>query len=528
MIIDKNKFLIMCGPNVIESEEHTLLMARQLKSIFNNFPNIQFVFKTSFDKANRTSYNSYRGLGINEGLRILKKVKDELNLNIITDVHEPHQVEQVSKVVDILQVPAFLCRQTDLIEAVAKTDKIIHVKKGQFLNADSMLKVVEKLRKFGHTKEIILCERGTMFGYNDLIVDTRNLVWMKSDENLVSMDITHCLQQPAKKHDDGTVKAGGLRNFIPLMGKIALVSNVDALFMEVHNDPDNAKCDGPTQFPLNKLESLLEEFDFEKTNIYSFNYKSSTINCKCILNTIEKDALGFFGKFEKENVRGEKILNKIMEYDFKTILDIGAGGLTHAKIFYDNNKLVDICDFGESVYFKGSTVDKNIINESFYGNFNTINFGKKYDAIWCCHTLEHQLNPNFFLKKINSLLKDNGILGIVVPIRKPIITDGHVSIWNAGLLIYHLVMANFDTSNCKVLQYDYNIGIILKKKEIELPSNLHMDTGDLEKLSKFLPPGFISDKINGDIMEYNFDKITNDNFIYESSSIKNDMNIIKK
>jgi 2-dehydro-3-deoxyphosphooctonate aldolase (KDO 8-P synthase) len=257
MLIEKNKFLIMCGPNVIESEEHIMFMAKKLKEIFNKFPNIQFVFKTSFDKANRTSYNSYRGLGINEGLRILKKVKDELNLNIITDIHEPWQVEEVSKVVDILQIPAFLCRQTDLIKAVAETNKIIHVKKGQFLNASSMLKVVEKLRQFGHTNEIILCERGTMFGYNDLIVDTRNLVWMKSSENLVSMDITHCLQQPGKKYNDGSIKAGGLREFVPLMGKIALVAGVDALFMEVHNDPDNAKCDGPTQWPLNKLESFL-------------------------------------------------------------------------------------------------------------------------------------------------------------------------------------------------------------------------------------------------------------------------------
>tara|TARA_Y100000389_G_scaffold109893_1_gene106983 strand:+ start:3626 stop:4432 length:807 start_codon:yes stop_codon:yes gene_type:complete len=260
MQIEKNKLLIMCGPNVIESEEHTLFMAKKLKEVFNNFSNIQFIFKTSFDKANRTSYNSYRGLGINEGLRILKKVKDELNLNIITDIHEPWQAEDVSKVVDIIQIPAFLCRQTDLLKAAAKTNKIVHIKKGQFLNAESMHKVVEKLRQFGHTNKIILCERGTMFGYNDLIVDTRNLVWMKSSDNLVSMDITHCLQQPAQTQKDGSVKAGGLREFIPLMGKIALVAGVDALFMEVHNDPDNAKCDGPTQLPLDKLEWLLNIF----------------------------------------------------------------------------------------------------------------------------------------------------------------------------------------------------------------------------------------------------------------------------
>ena len=260
MFLEKEKLLIMAGPNVIENEEHTLYMASELKKKFSTFDKFQFVFKTSFDKANRTSFNSYRGLGMIEGLRILKKVKDIYNLPIITDVHEPWQCEEVAKVVDIIQIPAFLCRQTDLIKAAAKTNKIIHVKKGQFLNANSMLKVVEKLRQFGHTNEIILCERGTMFGYNDLIVDARNLVWMRGEDNLVSMDITHCLQQPAQKQKDGSVKAGGLREFIPLMGKIALVSGVDAIFMEVHNDPDNAKCDGPTQWPLDKLEELLKIF----------------------------------------------------------------------------------------------------------------------------------------------------------------------------------------------------------------------------------------------------------------------------
>ena len=260
MITHQDKFLIMAGPNVIESEQHTLNMASRLKEIFEKFPTIQYVFKTSFDKANRTSINSYRGLGFEEGLRILQKVKNEYNLPIITDVHEPYQCEPVSKVVDIIQIPAFLCRQTDLIEAAAKTNKIIHVKKGQFLNSQSMIKVVEKLRAFGHTNKIILCERGNMYGYNDLVVDTRNLIWMRGKDNLVSMDITHCLQQPAQQQSDGTIKSGGLREFIPLMGKIALVSGVDAIFMEVHDNPEEAKCDGPTQWSLDKLEELLNVF----------------------------------------------------------------------------------------------------------------------------------------------------------------------------------------------------------------------------------------------------------------------------
>ena len=252
---------MMVGPNVIESEEHTLYMASKLKEIFSQYENLDFVFKTSFDKANRTSYDSYRGLGIEEGLNILQKVKNQLNLKIITDVHEPWQCEKVANFCDIIQIPAFLCRQTDLIKAAAKTNKIIHVKKGQFFNSDTMIKVVEKLRKFGHKNKIILCERGTMFGYNDLIVDTRNLIRMRTSENDVSMDITHCLQQPSQKDSSGIVKAGGLREFIPLMGKIAIVSGVDAIFMEVHNNPDEAKCEGPTQWPLDKLNDLLNMFN---------------------------------------------------------------------------------------------------------------------------------------------------------------------------------------------------------------------------------------------------------------------------
>ena len=254
------KFIIMAGPNVIESEEHTLQMADKLKNIFSNFPYIDYYFKVSFDKANRSSINSFRGIGFENGLKVLKKVKN-MGLKIITDIHEPWQCQPIGEVVDIIQIPAFLCRQTDLIEAAPKTNKIIHVKKGQFLGANSMHKVVEKLRSFGHNNKIILCERGTMFGYNDLIVDTRNLVWMKGDQNLVSMDITHCLQQPGQTMQDGSVKAGGLREFIPMMGKIALICGVDAIFMEVHDDPDKSKCDAPTQFHIEHLDKLLIEFN---------------------------------------------------------------------------------------------------------------------------------------------------------------------------------------------------------------------------------------------------------------------------
>ena len=258
----KQKFFIICGPNVIESEEHTLFMCEKIKEIMDKY-NVLFIFKTSYDKANRTSLNSYRGLGMDEGLRILKKIKDTYNVPIITDIHESYQAELVSNVADILQIPAFLCRQTDLLEAAAKTNKVIHVKKGQFCSADVMHKTKEKLIQFENNK-IILCERGNSFGYTDLIVDPRNLIWLKSDTNLVSMDCTHCLQQPAQKMADGTICAGGYRELIPYMCKMAVALDVNGIFIEVHNNPTEAKCDGPTQWPLDKLEWLLDFIGIKK------------------------------------------------------------------------------------------------------------------------------------------------------------------------------------------------------------------------------------------------------------------------
>ena len=251
----KNNFFIIAGPNVIESEEHVLLMAKLLKNFFSQY-NIVFIFKTSFDKANRSSLNSYRGLGIDEGIRILKKVKEELSIPIITDIHDSEQAKRIGEIVDIIQIPAFLCRQTDLLKSAAETGKIIHVKKGQFCSADQMHKCKEKLISFGN-KNVILCERGNSFGYQDLVVDPRNLIWLKSDTNLVSMDITHCLQQPSQKMPDGTIKSGGIRELIPVMGKLAFSLGVNGIFMEVHDKPDESKCDAPTQWPFDKLEDFM-------------------------------------------------------------------------------------------------------------------------------------------------------------------------------------------------------------------------------------------------------------------------------
>lgn len=257
-------FFIIAGPNVIESEEHCLKMARALKTVMAKYQ-VDFFFKTSFDKANRSSLGSYRGLGMTEGLRILKRVKDEIGLPILTDIHECWQAAPVAEVADILQIPAFLCRQTDLLQAAAQTGRTIHVKKGQFCSAEQMHKCKEKLLIFGATK-VILCERGNSFGYQDMVVDPRNLVWLKSNLNLVSMDITHCLQTPSQVGADGIVKCGGYRQLIPSMGKMARALDVDGLFLEVHDNPNAALCDGPTQWPLERLEWLLDYLEIPLRN----------------------------------------------------------------------------------------------------------------------------------------------------------------------------------------------------------------------------------------------------------------------
>ncbi|QKF94406.1 3-deoxy-8-phosphooctulonate synthase [Fadolivirus algeromassiliense] len=497
----KNNFFMMIGPNVIESEEHCLFMAKEIKKIMDLY-NIPFYFKTSFDKANRTSLKSYRGVSMEEGIKILKKVKDLTGVKIITDIHESWQAKPVAEVADILQIPAFLCRQTDLLVAAAKTGKIIHIKKGQFCSADVMHKSTEKVIEAGNN-QVILCERGNMFGYQDLVVDPRNLIWLRSNKNLVSMDITHCLQQPAQKMADGTVRAGGLREMIPYMGRMAVALGVNGIFMEVHDRPDESLCDAPTQWPLDRLEWLLQ-YMLGINNNYLIDYKSSTTNTKAVLGTIEQDVSGFNGNFNKENVRGERILDMFLKENFSTVLDIGAGEMIHSKIMIENGKVVDTCDYGNSVYY-GKKDNEVAIRKNYVGDFNDVEFDEQYDAIWCSHILEHQPNPNIFLKKVHKLLKDGGILGIVVPPRKPFIVGGHVSVWNAGLVLYHLVLAGFNCRKyCKILQYDYNIGIIIKKDTItNYPEDMSNDKGDIELLSDFFPFD-VKHNFNGDIMEFNW------------------------
>jgi len=255
--------ILLSGPCVIESEENIFKIAKELEK-YHNDETIDFYFKASFDKANRTSLESFRGLGIDEGLRILQKVKDDFGYKVVTDVHESTQVAQVAEVVDMLQVPAFLCRQTDLLVACAKTDKKINIKKGQFLSADAMqypaLKILqtrgcneatyENSKKHG----LYLCERGNSFGYGNMVVDMRNLVMMRNFAPVI-FDATHSVQMPTAQ--DG--KTGGDSSMVPYLAKGAAAVGVDGFFFETHFDPSVALSDGPNMIKLDELESLIKK-----------------------------------------------------------------------------------------------------------------------------------------------------------------------------------------------------------------------------------------------------------------------------
>ncbi len=254
--IDAPLFVI-AGPCVIESERHTLSIAETLAQCAQRL-GILLVFKASFDKANRSSDKSLRGPGLDEGLRILEKVRDETGLPVITDVHEREQVSAVAQVVDILQTPAFLARQTDFIAAVAASGKPVNIKKGQFMAPSDMTQVVAKARNAAAAAGVdadafLLCERGVSFGYNTLVSDMRGLAIMAQTGCPVVFDATHSVQQPGGLGD----KSGGQREFVPLLARAAVAAGVSGLFMETHPDPDNAWSDGPNALPLADFEPLV-------------------------------------------------------------------------------------------------------------------------------------------------------------------------------------------------------------------------------------------------------------------------------
>ncbi len=248
-----NRLVIMSGPCVIESESHCLAAAESLKKMFARH-NVNLIFKSSYDKANRSSYHSFRGPGLQEGLRILQKVKEELDLPIVTDIHSPEEAAAAAQVCDILQIPAFLCRQTDLICAAAETGAIVSVKKGQFLAPWDMGNVVNKIVA-ADNKQIILVERGTTFGYNQLVSDMTAIPIMQEFGYPVCYDATHAVQQPGKLGD----KSGGARQFIPFLVKAALGAGVDCLFIEAHPNPAKAMSDASTVMDFKELDTLLPQ-----------------------------------------------------------------------------------------------------------------------------------------------------------------------------------------------------------------------------------------------------------------------------
>ena len=254
-----NPFVLIAGPCQVESKEHAIQMCGSLLEISMLY-NIPLVYKSSFDKANRTSFNSERGLGLEKSLQVFEEIQNQFKVPVITDVHEPGQCDEVASVVNMLQIPAFLCRQTDLLQSAAKTDKPVMIKKGQFMAPWDMKNVIEKISHIND--KILLCERGTSFGYNRLVVDMTSLPIMKETKYPIIFDATHSVQQPGGMG----ATSGGNREFVPVLARCAMTIGIAGIFMEVHQDPDNAPSDGPNMLKLDDLQDLLKQlYDIDES-----------------------------------------------------------------------------------------------------------------------------------------------------------------------------------------------------------------------------------------------------------------------
>ncbi len=252
-ISNENKICLISGPCQLETEQHAIDMAGKIKDIVSKY-NIGFIYKTSFDKANRTSLKSKRGTGLEKSLPIFDRIKKELNIPILTDIHNEEQCSKVANHVDVIQIPAFLCRQTDLLIAAAKTNKIVNVKKGQFLAPWDMVNVTKKISDSGNDN-ILVTERGASFGYNTLVSDMRSIPIMAKNGYPVVFDGTHSVQQPGGKGES----TGGQREFVEHLSRAATAVGIAAIFLETHEDPDNAPSDGPNMIPLDKLDELINQ-----------------------------------------------------------------------------------------------------------------------------------------------------------------------------------------------------------------------------------------------------------------------------
>lgn len=264
-VANDRPFVLFGGMNVLESEDMALKVAEQYVDVCQRL-SIPYVFKASFDKANRSSINSFRGPGLEEGLKILARVKSEFGVPVITDVHEPHQAAPATEVADVIQLPAFLSRQTDLVVAMAKTGAVINVKKAQFLSPREMGHIINKCREAGN-EQVMLCERGTAFGYNNLVVDMLGFGLMKQFGQPLMFDVTHALQMPGGLAD----AAGGRRQQVFELGRAGMSQGISSLFLESHPDPAQAKCDGPCALPLDKLEPFLQQMKAVDDLVKSFD-----------------------------------------------------------------------------------------------------------------------------------------------------------------------------------------------------------------------------------------------------------------
>ncbi len=269
---NRNPFFVIAGPCVIESRELVMQVASFMKKTCDEL-GIRYIFKASFDKANRTSNKSFRGPGIDEGLKILEEVRNEFGVPILTDVHTPEQVKQAAAVVDVLQTPAFLCRQTDFIVACAQSGKPVNIKKGQFLAPHDMVNVVAKAREAAiaaglNPDNFMVCERGVTFGYGNLVSDMRSLAIMRETKAPVVFDATHSVQMPGGR---GT-SSGGDRRFVPVLARAAVAVGIDGIFFETHPNPDMALSDGPNMVPLNRMPELLEELVRIDRVVKAFDY----------------------------------------------------------------------------------------------------------------------------------------------------------------------------------------------------------------------------------------------------------------
>lgn len=268
---NREPLFLIAGPCVIESETLTLEVAFQMRDMCKGL-GVPYVFKASFDKANRSSLSSFRGPGMKEGLKILRQVREQAGVPVLTDVHEDTPIEDVAAVVDVLQTPAFLCRQTNFVRRVAGAGKPVNIKKGQFLSPGEMRQVVEKAFSTGN-RQIMVCERGYSFGYNNLVADMRGLAIMRDTKCPVVFDATHSVQQPGALGG----RSGGQREFVPVLARAAVAAGVAGLFMETHPDPDHALSDGPNAWPLDRMEQLLRTLKKLDETVKSVPYEEAEL-----------------------------------------------------------------------------------------------------------------------------------------------------------------------------------------------------------------------------------------------------------